>query len=104
MEQLNRQLRSGILPQQLNYTVDNNIIDYSKLQYNSRYHTFEFFANKFPKGFSEDPLFIPIIEHMAEQAKIKNISLLEELNNILNNSIENNVVSDSLQLKKCGFI
>ena len=97
MEQLNRQLRSGILPQQLNYTVDNNIIDYSKLQYNSRYHTFEFFSSKFPKGFSEDPLFIPIIEHMAEQAKIKNISPLEELNNILNNSIDSNVVSDSFK-------
>ena len=100
MEQLNRQLRSGILPQQLNYTVDNNIIDYSKLQYNSRYHTFEFFANKFPKGFSEDPLFIPIIENMAEQAKLKNqspLKELDELNNILNNSIDNNVVSDSFK-------
>ena len=97
MEALNKKLRSGILPPQLNYTVDNNIIDYSKLQYYSRYHTFEFFANKFPKGFSEDPLFIPIIENMAEQAKLRNISPLDELKNILNNSIENNVVSDSFK-------
>ena len=95
MEQLNKQLRSGIIPNKLNYSLENSIIDYSKLQYNNRYHTFDYYASKFPKGFSEDPLFIPIIEHIAEQAKIKNISPLDELINISNNSIENNVISDS---------
>jgi hypothetical protein len=34
---------------------------------------------------------------IAEQAKINNISPLEELNKIYNNSIENNVISDSSQ-------
>ena len=95
METLNKQLRSGIIPNKLNYSLENSIIDYSKLQYNNRYHSFDYYASKFPKGFSEDPLFIPIIEHIAEQAKIKNISPLDELNNIYNNSIENNVISDS---------
>ena len=49
MDQLNKQLKSGVLPPQLNYSIENNIIDWSKLQYNSRYHTFDFFASKFPE-------------------------------------------------------
>ena len=97
MEQLNKQLRSGIIPNKLNYSLENSIIDYSKLQYNNRYHTFDYYASKFHKGFSDDPLFIPVIEHLAEQAKTNNITPLSELNNILNNSIENNVISDSSQ-------
>ena len=30
------QLKQGILPPQLNYSIENNIIDWSKLQYNNR--------------------------------------------------------------------
>ena len=97
MDQLNKQLKSGVLPPQLNYSIENNIIDWSKLQYNSRYHTFEFFASKFPKGWGQEELFEPIIQMIADNAKINNISPLNELNNILNNSIENNVISDTSQ-------
>ena len=97
MDQLNKQLKSGVLPPQLNYSIENNIIDWSKLQYNSRYHTFEFFASKFPEQWYDEPLFEPVIQMIADNAKINNISPLNELNNILNNSIENNVISDTSQ-------
>ena len=98
MDQLNKQLKSGILPPQLNYSIENNIIDWSKLQYNSRYHTFDFFASKFPEQWYDEPLFEPVIQMIADNAKINNITPLDELNKIsLNNSIENNVISDSSQ-------
>ena len=98
MDQLNKQLKSGVLPPQLNYSIENNIIDWSKLQYNSRYHTFEFFASKFPEQWQDEILFEPVIRMIADNAKINNITPLDELNKIsLNNSIDNNVISDSSQ-------
>ena len=95
MDQLSRQLKSGILPPQLNYSIQNDNLDYSKIQYNNRYHSFDFYARKFPDGFSEDFLFEPIIQMIADKAKLNNVSPLIELNNMLINTIDNNVVSDS---------
>ena len=94
MEKLDRQLRDGIIPRELNYSIENSCVDFSKLQYNSRYHSFEHHARRLPEHWSSDPLFIPVIEHMAEQAKLNNITPLEELNKISNINIDNNVVSD----------
>ena len=88
MDQLNKQLKQGVLPPQLNYCVEKNIIDWNKLQYNSRYQSFDFYAKKFPAEWSDDILFEPVIQMIADKAKINNISPLEELNNISNNSIE----------------
>ena len=95
MEDLNRKFKNGILPKELNYTIENNIIDWNKLQYNNRYQSFDFYARKFPDGFSEDFLFEPIIQMIADKAKLNNVSPLIELNNMLINTIDNNVVSDS---------
>ena len=47
MEHLNNQLRDVILPQQLNYNIENACVDFSKLQYNSRYKSFEFLHRNF---------------------------------------------------------
>ena len=89
MEKLDRQLKSGIIPRELNYSIDNACIDWDKLQYNNRYHSLEHHARRLPLQWSNDPLFIPVIENMAEQAKLNNITPLEELNNISNINIEN---------------
>ena len=88
MDQLNNPLKSGILPQQLNYSIDNNIIDWSKLQYNRRYQSFDFYARNFPEQWADDQLFEPVIQMIANNAKINNMTPLSELNKIYNNNIE----------------
>ena len=98
MDQLNNQLKSGILPPQLNYSRDSNIIDWSKLQYNRRYQSFDFYARKFPEQWADDPLFEPVIQMIADRAKINNITPLAELNKISNNNIED-VFSNSLEFQ-----
>ena len=88
MEHLNNQFKSGILPQQLNYNIENACVDFSKLQYNSRYKSFEFYASKFPIGWDQEELFIPVIQMISDRAKINNITPLGELNKMYNNNIE----------------
>jgi hypothetical protein len=53
-------------------------IDPSKLEYNSRYNSFDFWAKKFPKGYTEIPEMRLVIEHIHE--KNKNKSPLDEIN------------------------
>ena len=98
MEQLNNQLRAGILPQQLNYNIENACVDFSKLQCNSRYKSFEFYASKFPIGWDQEELFIPVIQMISDRAKINNITPLGELNKISNYNIED-VISNSIELQ-----
>ena len=90
MEYLNNQLRNNICPRELNYNIDNSCIDFNKLQYNSRYHSYDFYGAKFPKGWSDNPLFSDLINIISNAAKMNNISPLQELNNTSNNSIVNN--------------
>ena len=87
MENLNNQFRNGICPPQLCYNINDAGVDFSKLQYNSRYQSFDYYGAKFPKGWSNEPLFIPLIESIAEKAKLNNINPLDEINKI---SINNN--------------
>ena len=90
MEYLNNQLRNNICPRELNYNIDNSCIDFNKLQYNSRYHSYDFYGAKFPKGWSDNPLFSDLLNIISNAAKMNNITPLQELNNISNNSIVNN--------------
>ena len=90
MEYLNNQLRNNICPRELNYNIDNSCIDFSKLQYNSLYHSYDFYAKKFPRNWGDNPLFSDLINIISNTAKANNISPLQELNNISNNSIEQN--------------
>ena len=92
MESLNKQLKSGILPRELNFNLESSCIDWNKLQYNNRYQSFDFYASKFPPQFSDDALFEPIIQMIADKAKNNNktpLNELDELNKIYdNNNIE----------------
>jgi hypothetical protein len=53
-------------------------IDPSKLEYNDRYKSFDFWAKKFPKGYTEIPEMRLVIEYIKE--KNMNKSPLDEIN------------------------
>ena len=90
MDNLNSQFRNNICPRELNYNLDTACVDFSKLRYNSYYHSYEFYSAKFPRSWGDNPLFIPLIEALASQAKSNNITPLTELNNIANiNNVPN---------------
>lgn len=69
MDELNALLKSGILPDSLNYTGEKQFdgVDLTKLQYNAFYRSYDFYLNKFPKGMENLPGFNKIIEHIQEQ-------------------------------------
>ena len=90
MNNINNQLRNNICPRELNYNIDNSCIDFNKFQYNSRYHSYEFYSAKFPRNWGDNPLFSDLINIISNTAKMNNIIPLQELNNISNNSIESN--------------
>ena len=89
LQDLNNQLRNGICPKELNDNLQTACIDFSKLQYNSRYQSVEFYSAKFPKGWGDSPLFIPIIEGIADKAKLNNVTPLNQLNKISSTNIVN---------------
>lgn len=65
------QLENGVLPFELTFTNQSNVIDEElirKIQYNS-FHRFDYWAAKFPPGYGCIPGFDDIIQHMAENSK-----------------------------------
>lgn len=67
-----KQLRNGILPQSLNYSLENQTkeIDWSKVQYNAFYKSPDFFASKFPPEWIDTfPSFDKLVDIMASKAK-----------------------------------
>ena len=77
MEYLNNQLRNNICPRELNYNIDNSCIDFNKLQYNSRYHSYDFYAKKFPKGWGDEPIFTDLINIISNYLAAKSINPLQ---------------------------
>ena len=57
-----------------------SVVDWSKLEYNSVYKSFDYFRDKFPVGFDYLPGFNDIIQKMADNAK----SPYEEMMEIIN--------------------
>ena len=49
LQNINNQFRNNICPRELNYNLDNACVDFSKLQYNSYYQSYDFYGAKFPK-------------------------------------------------------
>jgi len=90
MNNLNNQFKNGILPKELCYNLEISCIDFNKLQYNSRYQSYDFYAKKFPKGWGDEPLFTDLIGTIANTARINNFTPLQELNNMSKNNIEHN--------------
>lgn len=90
MEYINNQFRNGICPPQLCYNINDAGVDFSKLQYNSRYHSYDYYGVKFPKGWSNEPTFIGLIQSIADKAKANNINPLDEINKISNTNNEPN--------------
>lgn len=94
MENLNNLLNIGVLPRELNYITRTPArIDYNKLQYNSRYQSYDYYGAKFPRGWSDSPLFSPLIESIANKAKLNNITPLQELDEL--NKISNKYIDDT---------
>ena len=81
VRKLNDQLEKGILPNELNFSVEqqNNSIDFEKLKYNAFYRSYEFYESKFPKGYENIPGFNKIIENIALQAEEENKTPLKEI-------------------------
>lgn len=87
------ELEMGILPVELTFNqemiMNEELI--AKIQYNSFYKTFDYWADKFPSGFLNLPGADKIINHMKDNA----ITPLEELNKRSNNNISfNNIEED----------
>ena len=78
-------LNCGILPNSLNYTINQEPdIDVYKLAYNLRYKTTEYWESKFPDGYQNIPGFDKIIEKITEESisPLEEISLKQEISKI----------------------
>jgi hypothetical protein len=79
-----KKLNSGVLPEELNFSLEPQEIDWSKVLYNSYYKSYEFHSNKFPNGMQNLPAFNSIVDHMIENAKTP----LEEITKRQENNVE----------------
>ena len=72
IQELNEQLNYGILPENLNFSLQKDYtIDLNKIKYNAFYRSYEFYESKFPKGYESIAGFDKIIEHIAIQNESK---------------------------------
>ena len=76
IKKLNYLFENGMLPQEFNYDISKpEIVDWSKVQYNTFYKSHEYHIGKFPYGFENLPSADRIIENIILNAK----SPLEEI-------------------------
>jgi hypothetical protein len=92
LQKLNEALSNGILPDELNFTKQNNQdeVDMNKLKYNAFYRSYEFYESKFPPGYECIPGFNKIIELIAEKAEENQVTPLEEILERQNDCNNNN--------------
>ena len=82
-----RQFEMGIIPAELNYRPDaQEEIDWSKIAYNTRYNSFEYYDAKFPDEIKKMPAYDKIVDLCVEKNKdnspLKEIIKLTEQKNI----------------------
>ena len=98
VKKLNQQLEKGILPDELNFSLEqNNNIDIEKLKYNAFYRSYEFYESKFPNGYQSIPGFEKIIENIAKTADEEDRTPLKEIlerQNIGQNIIKDNIINE----------
>jgi hypothetical protein len=68
LRELNKQLKCGSLPDELNFTLEPTL-DLSRLLYNAFYRSYEFHESKFPAGYDNIPGFDLLIQNIADNAK-----------------------------------
>jgi hypothetical protein len=79
-----KKLNSGVLPNELNFSLEQPELDWSKVLFNTFYKSYEFHSSKFPDGFENLPAFDKIVNHMIENAKTP----LEEMTKRQENNVE----------------
>ena len=96
IKSINNSFINGFIPNCLFYNASpeyNMSIDMNKIQYNNYYQSYEFFENKFPKGYNNIIGFSDIIEDMSKNAKLKNLNPLDEINYLnIDNGINSNIL------------
>ena len=80
VKELNEQLLNGILPDELNFGIKKEYeLDLNKIKYNAFYRSYEFYENKFPKGYENIKGFDKVIDHIVYKAQEKKKTPLDEL-------------------------
>ena len=79
IKELNKQLSKGILPDVLNYTIEQKPLDICDLKYNAFYRSYEFVESKFPKGYESIPGFDCVIQSIADKLDREQITPLKEI-------------------------
>ena len=69
LENIIRSLENGLVPVELDYraNADGNTINWDKVLYNLKYHTPEFYEQKFPKECQHIPAFDKIVDLIVEK-------------------------------------
>ena len=86
LQKLIRQLEQGICPTELSYRADvQEEIDLEKVAYNTKYHSFDFYDNKFPEEIRQMPAYDKIVELIVDKnvdnSPLKEITQLTEEKN-----------------------
>ena len=86
LQKLISQLEIGVCPAELNYRADAaEEIDWEKVAYNTRYHSFDFYDEKFPNEIKKMPAYDKIVELIVDKnednSPLKEITKLTEEKN-----------------------
>ena len=86
LQKLIRQLEQGICPTELSYRADaQEEIDWEKVAYNTKYHSFDFYDSKFPEEIRQIPAYDKIVELIIDKnednSPLKEITRLTEEKN-----------------------